>query len=100
MQGGKTKFTVENATKTRVVLADSKIHILGAYQNIRVCRCASSPSCPVPHSATCQIFLQDSPISRVLHHHCAHGLEAWQMCFPPSSVRAWAAHVPTPTGPA
>lgn len=38
MQNGKTKFTIENATKTRIVLADSKIHILGSYQNIRVCR--------------------------------------------------------------
>ena len=39
-RGGKTKFTIENITKTRVVLADSKIHILGAYQNIRVARTA------------------------------------------------------------
>ncbi|KAK9805008.1 hypothetical protein WJX73_000773 [Symbiochloris irregularis] len=37
-KGGKTKFTIENATKTRVVLADTRIHILGSYQNIRVCR--------------------------------------------------------------
>lgn len=26
---GKTKFAIENASRTRVVLADSKIHILG-----------------------------------------------------------------------
>ena len=39
-RGGKTKFTIENITKTRIVLADSKIHILGAYQNIRVARTA------------------------------------------------------------
>lgn len=32
LQNGKTKFTIENATKTRVVLADTKIHILGSYQ--------------------------------------------------------------------
>jgi rRNA processing protein Krr1/Pno1 len=37
-KSGKTKFTIENATKTRVVLADSKIHILGEYQNIRMAR--------------------------------------------------------------
>ena len=37
-QGGKTKFTIENATKTRVVLADSKVNILGAYKNIKACR--------------------------------------------------------------
>ena len=28
-KGGRTKFTIENVTKTRIVLADSKIHILG-----------------------------------------------------------------------
>lgn len=37
-KNGKTKFTIENATKTRVVLADTKIHILGSYQSIRVAR--------------------------------------------------------------
>lgn len=37
-KGGKTKFTIENATKTRIVLADSKIHILGEYANIRMAR--------------------------------------------------------------
>ena len=38
MQNGKTKFTIENATKTRIVIADTRIHILGSYQNIRVAR--------------------------------------------------------------
>ena len=31
-KGGRTKYTIENVTKTRIVLADSKIHILGSYQ--------------------------------------------------------------------
>lgn len=35
---GKTKFAIENASKTRVVLADSKIHILGGFKNIHVAR--------------------------------------------------------------
>lgn len=35
---GKTKFAIENASRTRVVLADSKIHILGGFHNIRVAR--------------------------------------------------------------
>ena len=26
---GRTKFTIENSTRTRIILADSKIHILG-----------------------------------------------------------------------
>ncbi|EDV21353.1 uncharacterized protein TRIADDRAFT_60292 [Trichoplax adhaerens] len=38
--GGKTKFTIENVTKTRIVLADSKIHILGSFQNIRMAKTA------------------------------------------------------------
>jgi len=40
--GGKTKFTIENATKTRIVIADTFIHILGSYQNIRVAKRALS----------------------------------------------------------
>ena len=35
---GKTKFAIENASRTRVVLADSKIHILGGFNNIKVAR--------------------------------------------------------------
>eukprot|EP00823_Brevimastigomonas_motovehiculus_P003555 TRINITY_DN2184_c0_g1_i1.p1 TRINITY_DN2184_c0_g1~~TRINITY_DN2184_c0_g1_i1.p1 ORF type:complete len:256 (+),score=57.31 TRINITY_DN2184_c0_g1_i1:156-923(+) len=34
-QGGKTKFTIENSTMTRIVIADTHIHILGSYQSIR-----------------------------------------------------------------
>jgi RNA-binding protein PNO1 len=37
-KGGKTKFTIENTTKTRIVLADSKIHLLGAFRNIAIAR--------------------------------------------------------------
>ena len=54
-QDGKTKFTIENASRTRIVLADtcvitlcnlntkltrpsSKIHILGSFQNIKIAR--------------------------------------------------------------
>jgi len=35
---GKTKFAIENASKTRVVLADSRVHILGEFKNIRIAR--------------------------------------------------------------
>lgn len=35
---GKTKFAIENTSRTRVVLADSKVHILGGFQNIRIAR--------------------------------------------------------------
>lgn len=35
---GKTRFAIENASRTRVVLADSKIHILGGFQNIHIAR--------------------------------------------------------------
>lgn len=35
---GKTKFSIENSTKTRIVLADSKIHILGTFININMAK--------------------------------------------------------------
>ncbi|XP_055525743.1 RNA-binding protein pno1 [Wyeomyia smithii] len=41
-KGGRTKFTLENSTKTRIVLQDSKIHILGNYKNIEVAKRAIS----------------------------------------------------------
>lgn len=37
-KNGKTKTTIENTSKTRIVLADSKIYILGSYHNIRVAK--------------------------------------------------------------
>ncbi|KAF6227312.1 hypothetical protein HO133_008755 [Letharia lupina] len=35
-KGGKTKFAIENASKTRVVLADQTIHVLGGFRNIHI----------------------------------------------------------------
>ncbi|XP_075258310.1 RNA-binding protein pno1-like [Convolutriloba macropyga] len=37
-KNGKIKYTIENVTRTRIVVAGSKIHILGSYQNIRTAR--------------------------------------------------------------
>jgi len=37
-KSGRTKYTIENVSKTRIVLADSKIHILGSYQNIQIAK--------------------------------------------------------------
>lgn len=37
-KGGRTKSTIENSSKTRIVVADSKIHILGSYRNIRIAK--------------------------------------------------------------
>ncbi|KAI0039103.1 eukaryotic type KH-domain (KH-domain type I) [Auriscalpium vulgare] len=39
-QDGKTKFTIENASRTSIILADTKIHVLGSFQNIEVARAA------------------------------------------------------------
>lgn len=39
-QQGKTKYTIENATRTRIVLADEHIHILGSYSNIAIAKSA------------------------------------------------------------
>lgn len=35
---GKTKFAIENSTRTRVVVAETKIHILGCFNNIQCAR--------------------------------------------------------------
>ena len=37
-QSGKTRYAIENATRTRIVLADQKIHILGSFSNIKLAR--------------------------------------------------------------
>jgi len=35
---GKTKFAIENASRTIVMLADSKTYILGGFKNIHIAR--------------------------------------------------------------
>merc|ERR1712061_895883 len=52
-KNGRTKYTIENVSKTRIVLADSKVHILGSYQNIAIAR-----------RAVCNLIL-GSPPSKV-----------------------------------
>ena len=37
-QDGKTRFAIENATRTRIVVADQRIYLLGSYANLRVAR--------------------------------------------------------------
>ncbi|XP_058120505.1 RNA-binding protein pno1 [Anopheles ziemanni] len=34
-KGGRTKFTIENTTKTRIVMQGQKIHVMGSYKNIQ-----------------------------------------------------------------
>lgn len=35
---GKTKNSIENSTHTRIVVADSKIHLMGSFGNIKLAR--------------------------------------------------------------
>merc|ERR1719171_611233 len=35
---GKTKYAIENATRTRISLAEDRIHILGSFSNIKMAR--------------------------------------------------------------
>ena len=35
---GKTRFAIENATRTRIVIANTNVHILGSFTNIKVAR--------------------------------------------------------------
>lgn len=37
-QDGKTKYAIENATRTRIVVADLKVHVMGSFSNIRLAR--------------------------------------------------------------
>lgn len=37
-QDGKTRFAIENATRCRIIVADTRIHMLGSYSNIRQAR--------------------------------------------------------------
>lgn len=37
-EGGKVKFSIENASRTRIVLAETHVHILGSVQNIKIAR--------------------------------------------------------------
>ncbi|ULU03568.1 hypothetical protein L3Y34_016807 [Caenorhabditis briggsae] len=47
---GRTKLVIENTTKTRIVVANTKIHILGAYQNLKLAR-----------NAVCSLILGSNP---------------------------------------
>lgn len=49
-KSGRTKYTIENVTKTRIVLAGHHVHILGSYQNIRAAR-----------TAICNLILGSTP---------------------------------------
>ena len=49
-KNGRTKYTIENVTKTRIVLAGHHIHILGSFQNIRAAR-----------TAICNLILGSTP---------------------------------------
>merc|ERR1711934_1200747 len=51
---GKTKFMIENATKTRIVVADKRIHILGSNEKIKIAR-----------STVCDLIL-GSPAGKVM----------------------------------
>ncbi len=37
-QDGKTRFAIENATRTRIVVADQHVHVLGSFANIKLAR--------------------------------------------------------------
>lgn len=37
---GRTKNAIENSTRSRIILADTKIHVMGSYTNIKQARTA------------------------------------------------------------
>jgi len=50
---GRTKFAIENMSKTRIVIADQRIHMLGSFTNVKIAR-----------DALCSLIL-GSPASKV-----------------------------------
>jgi RNA-binding protein PNO1 len=55
-KSGQTKYAIENSTRTRVVVADTHIHILGSFTNIKLAR-----------QALCSLILGSAP-SKVYQH--------------------------------
>ena len=53
---GKTKHAVENSTKTRIVVADTKISILGSFSSIKLAR-----------DAICRLII-GSPANKIYNH--------------------------------
>lgn len=53
---GRTKFAIENSSRTRIVLADTKIHILGSFGNNKIARDA------------CVSLIMGSPPGKVYAH--------------------------------
>ena len=47
---GRTKNAIENSTRTRIVLADTKVHVMGSYANIKQAR-----------TAVCNLILGKTP---------------------------------------
>jgi RNA-binding protein PNO1 len=54
--GGRTRIAIESATRTRIVVADSKIHILGAHGNVQIAR-----------DAVCSLII-GTPPGKVYNH--------------------------------
>lgn len=76
---GKTKFAIENASRTRIVLADQKIHILGGFQNIHVAREAvvslilGSPPGKVYNVSWSKLFRHERRSANTVMTELAHG---------------------------
>eukprot|EP00527_Entomoneis_sp_CCMP2396_P001273 CAMPEP_0198154818 /NCGR_PEP_ID=MMETSP1443-20131203/68807_1 /TAXON_ID=186043 /ORGANISM="Entomoneis sp., Strain CCMP2396" /LENGTH=113 /DNA_ID=CAMNT_0043821533 /DNA_START=557 /DNA_END=898 /DNA_ORIENTATION=- len=56
-QDGKTRFAIENATRTRIVIADQRIHLLESYANLRVAR-----------NAICDLVLGGAPPGKIYNN--------------------------------
>jgi len=62
---GKTKHAIENATKTRIILADSTLHIMGSFANMKSARDSlSSLICGTPAG---KVYSQLKYVSRRLN---------------------------------
>lgn len=80
---GRTRFAIENSSRTRIVLADTKIHILGSFNNIKVARDAcvslimgSPPGKVYAHVSNVCASLRGSAVHP--HAYCAPQRNGWR----------------------
>jgi len=81
-QDGKTKFAIENATRTRIVLANTHVHILGSFQNIRIARdaiCSLIMGAPPGKVRRVCVALRPAIVQRITHIASRISLHAYRI---------------------
>ena len=93
---GKCKYAIENATKTRIILAESRVHILGSFANIKMARdVRAAPRRTAPHRAaprrTAPYTRARTPLGRCSHARAPCG-SAGDLCPHPRQPHLQSIH--------